>query len=142
MENVYYKRFEEVWKSINCSNANEFAFFLGYARSEKISRLKRADNKFPGIEIIETILKKIPKINARWLLTGEGMMMVEDSLKEYAVNGSLNIAEDGCGMCRIKDAEINKLKSDLLETKDKYISLLEQGEAKKENRPQNSAQAG
>lgn len=37
----------------------------------------------------------------------------------------LDAAEDGCAMCKVKDAEINKWK-------DKYIYLLENGVAKKE----------
>jgi transcriptional regulator with XRE-family HTH domain len=51
----------------------------------------------------------------------------------YANDEKLDITEDGCGMCRIKDNEISKLKSELLSTKDKYIFLLENAVPKKEN---------
>jgi len=51
---------------------------------------------------------------------------------EYSNDEKLNVANDPCPFCAQKDAEINKLTKDLLETKDKYIHLLEKGEIKKE----------
>jgi len=94
------------------------------------------------LNFVHKLKLKFSNLNFEWLIFGEGNMFLNAGPKFYPDNEKLNITEDGCGMCRIKDAEISKLKSDLMAIKDKYIALLEQGEAKKENASQNRAQAG
>jgi len=56
----------------------------------------------------------------------------ESQSKQYAENDRQNAVNEPCPCCAQKEAEISKLTRDLLETKDKYIHLLEKGEIKKE----------
>lgn len=95
---------------------------------------KMLDNETCDIKTIEKI--------AKYFRVSVSFFFDEKDSIVYPSIEKLNVIEDGCGMCTVKDAEISKLKSDLMAIKDKYIYLLEYGEAKKENGPQNSAQAG
>lgn len=66
-----------------------------------------------GSEKVLKILKTYPDINPNWLITGEGNMLkesglVRDILPEYGLN-----------------SEMNKLKKENLELKDKIIELYE-----------------
>lgn len=56
-------------------NAGEFATLLEVQRSN-ISHILNGRNK-PGASLIEKMLTVFPELNARWLLTGEGNMLIE-----------------------------------------------------------------
>lgn len=88
---------------------------LGYPKSEKLSRLTRESVKdnLPSFDILQDILKAFPEINARWLLTGEEDMVVEESRFQYGF----------CKECLKKEGEINRLEKQCA-AKDKRIEEL------------------
>ncbi len=58
-------------------SAGELAEITGVQRSN-ISHIFNGRNK-PGAQFIENFLNAFPEINARWLLTGNGSMLTENS---------------------------------------------------------------
>lgn len=75
-------------------------------------------------------------------MTIEQLFRMSTKSEQCKNNEGLQILEDGCPNCREKDKEISKLKSDLLDTQNKYIHLLEKGEVKKEIAPASNQKAG
>lgn len=63
--------------------AGELAEITEVQRSN-ISHIFNGRNK-PGAQFIEKFLLAFPEINARWLLTGEGSMLIESSDKSNSV---------------------------------------------------------
>lgn len=76
--------------------AGELAVMLDVQRSN-ISHILNGRNK-PGAALIEKLLMVFPDLNARWLLTGEGIMSqdsnVEEKVKEPVAKAQLEIDED------------------------------------------------
>lgn len=76
----FFNRLEQIRKYKKIGSINQFATqLLGYKSSEKINRLKNEGNK-PSMNIINDILKAVPEVNSAWLLTGEGDMLVNQSV--------------------------------------------------------------
>lgn len=63
------------YKSVS---AGELSSLLEVQRSN-ISHILNGRNK-PGASFIERFLKSFPDLNARWLLTGEGQMVVNSTI--------------------------------------------------------------
>ena len=55
-------------------NPNSLSIVLGYAGSEKISRLFRKEDAKPSYDIIYDISNKFEDINIEWLISGKGEM--------------------------------------------------------------------
>ena len=56
---------------------NRFAELLGWT-PQYLAKLLRGDNF--GLQPVLTLLEKLPEINARWLLLGEGSMLNDDKV--------------------------------------------------------------
>lgn len=54
-------------------NQNSFSVKIGYGAPTTHKILTKQNN--PGFEYLQAILKAYPKVNARWLITGEGKML-------------------------------------------------------------------
>lgn len=88
---------------------------LGYDEAEKIRRLTRKgqEKNMPSFQIIQDILNVFPEINARWLITGEEDMLVEEPRAQYGF----------CKECLKKEGEIRRLEKECA-AKDKRIEEL------------------
>lgn len=53
-------------------NQNSFSVSIGY-RAPTTAKILNGQNN-PGFEYLQSILTKYKKVNARWLITGEGKM--------------------------------------------------------------------
>lgn len=72
----FFKRLEAIMIHYNIASVNELAIkHLNYDSSQKINRLKK-EGTSPSAEIIADIIEKWPEINANWLLTGTGAMII------------------------------------------------------------------
>lgn len=56
---------------------------LGYARSERVRKVMAGEN-LPGYEMLADIARNFANINYHWLLTGEGVPIVEPSTSQAA----------------------------------------------------------
>jgi transcriptional regulator with XRE-family HTH domain len=63
-------------------SAGDLAEILEVQRSN-ISHILNGRNK-PGAVFIEKLLQAFPNVNARWLLTGEGTMLVSNATNEIS----------------------------------------------------------
>ncbi len=89
----YYERISEISKNQGFKSVNKFAKEgLGYASSEKINRLKDSSKK-PSIDIILDISNKFEKINADWLLTGRGEMLISESTPHLSTDSIIDLTE-------------------------------------------------
>ncbi|MHA1974431.1 MAG: hypothetical protein ACTSW1_15645 [Candidatus Hodarchaeales archaeon] len=66
------------------TNPTRFGALLGYNNSENIRKLLNTQNANPGLRILNDIISRFPEINAHWLITGEGNMILdhEDKLND------------------------------------------------------------
>lgn len=98
-------------------NAAQLGVALGYGPNPaKLYRILKSDDKGPSVKIIQDILKTFPNINARWLITGETEMHLEEPHIKYGI----------CNDCKEKDIIIKFLKTECAE-KDKLIEELKRG---------------
>ncbi|OFX52411.1 MAG: hypothetical protein A2066_21690 [Bacteroidetes bacterium GWB2_41_8] len=118
MKYAVNQRLFEFLENQEISNV-EFQKTIGIKNPQQISNWKKLNEPIPKDHLISTI-SCYGKLNGHWLLTGEGNMLIE---QEKAAKGyqapviKLDIAEDGCAMCREKDKRIALM--------DKHIELLE-----------------
>jgi hypothetical protein len=106
-------RLEKIIKQYS-NNPKQFGETLGYGPNPaKLYRLMQDENKRPSVKIIQDIIKAFPHVNARWLLTGEEDMLVEESKFQYGF----------CKECLKKEGEISRLEKECA-AKDKRIEEL------------------
>lgn len=55
----------------------DFAKAMGYSYNSVVENIVGKRQTKPGFEVLNTILKTFPQVNATWLMTGEGEMMVD-----------------------------------------------------------------
>jgi hypothetical protein len=128
---IINQRLDEFLKSEKISN-EEFRKAIGLNAKAQVSNWLTGKEPIPKDHIINTIIA-YKKLNGRWLLTGEGDMYSEINKVECKNESELPISMDisaktnNCLDCFEKQKEIERLKTELLETKDKYITLLEEG---------------
>jgi hypothetical protein len=104
-------------------NAAQLGVALGYGPNPaKLYRILKSDDKGPSVKIIQDILKAYPKINARWLITGESDMLLEEPMVKYEI----------CKDCKEKDIIIKFLKEECME-KDRRIEELQKGAKSQSN---------
>ncbi len=72
-------RIEAVIKWANMST-NYFARYIGLARGENLYQIKRGNNGI-SLDVADRIVAKFPQIDKLWLLTGEGQMFSDDSMR-------------------------------------------------------------
>jgi transcriptional regulator with XRE-family HTH domain len=92
---------------------NELGRRLGYGDNPaKLYRLKD-ETKNPSVQIIQDILKAFPEINARWLITGNDDMLVEEDRTRYGfskecikLEAKIELLEK---QCAAKDKQIQEL---------------------------------
>ncbi|WP_159109142.1 S24 family peptidase [Elizabethkingia anophelis] len=78
----FFERITAIIDYYGIRNVNEFAKdHLGYSSSEKINRLKK-ENTSPSFEILNDISNKFVQINNKWLLTGEGEMLISSNTSQ------------------------------------------------------------
>lgn len=128
-------------KLINYLNENPTSFGdkLESTSGENIRLITKNDKANPGLNILSEILNKYPQVNPRWLLNGEGDMLVQeaDNKAGYPDNDIQNHVNEPCPNCAAMQAEINRLNNKLIESKEETISALK-GD-KKEVKSKNSA---
>jgi transcriptional regulator with XRE-family HTH domain len=106
-------RLEKILKQYEI-NAKKLGESLGYGNNPaKLYRLLNDENNNPSIQIIQDILKAFPMINARWLITGEEEMLLEEGRVQYGF----------CKECIKKEAIIEELRRQG-DAKDKRIEEL------------------
>ena len=74
-----WQRVEAVIKWANMST-NYFARYIGLARGENLYQIKRGNNGI-SLDVAERVVAKFPQIDKLWLLTGEGQMFCDSSLR-------------------------------------------------------------
>jgi len=101
------------------------------------------NNTKPSVEGLQKILRYLPDIDARWLLTGEGEMLNQsEAILEMVEEPKATYKNNCCELCREKDKQIEGLKADKEELiKDKEW-LKSQIEPKKETTNEDSTQSG
>lgn len=86
------KRFEEIMQNYGL-NANSFAKHID-ANYTTVRSVAKGESK-PGYDLLHKIAMKLPELNGRWLLTGEGEMMnpeiyrFNESIEGYRVKEPL-----------------------------------------------------
>lgn len=83
-----------------------FSERTGYSE-QSISKLMKGQTQSPKSDLIAQIAILFPNVNLRWLLIGEGEMFIDNQNGENLL------------------LEISQLKSELLDSKNKVIELLE-----------------
>lgn len=77
-ENKNWQRLEAVLRWANMS-ANYFAHHIGLSRGENLYQIKRGNNGI-SLNLAERIVNHFPQINRLWLLTGDGEMLVNETV--------------------------------------------------------------
>ena len=77
-ENKNWQRLEAVLRWANVS-ANYFAHHIGLSRGENLYQIKRGNNGI-SLNLAERIVNHFPQINRLWLLTGDGEMLVNETV--------------------------------------------------------------
>lgn len=72
-----HSRLLDVIKYKTGGRQNKFAELLGWT-PQYLAKLLRGDNF--GLQPVLTLLEKLPEINARWLLLGDGSMLNDDKV--------------------------------------------------------------
>lgn len=72
-------RLSEIIKYRTGGKQTAFATFMGWS-PQYLSKLVRGENF--GIAPVIALLQRLPEINARWLLLGEGKMLQDEKLSE------------------------------------------------------------
>ncbi len=65
-------------------SVNSFAFSIGLHRSENLYQIKKGNNGISR-ELAGMISAKYPQISKAWLLTGEGDMFTDETLKRVSI---------------------------------------------------------
>lgn len=73
-----WERLDQVIKWTGLS-VNAFAESIGLKRAENLYQIRKGNNGISHI-LSESIVKKHPEINKLWLLTGEGVMLLDKSV--------------------------------------------------------------
>lgn len=108
-------------------SAGELATILEVQRSN-ISHILNGRNK-PGAAFIEKLLITYPDLNARWLLTGDGIMK-ESHKNNMVIESEVTTKDESIGPKINKHIEINKLNApQTVEDKhiDKVVLLMSDG---------------
>ncbi|MGE0636029.1 MAG: helix-turn-helix transcriptional regulator [Bacteroidia bacterium] len=79
MLKTFSNRIEFLIEKLGYKNVSDFSKALGYAQSEKVSRLLRDENNKPSFDIIQDITNKFEKVNIKWLITGVGNWNTENN---------------------------------------------------------------
>jgi transcriptional regulator with XRE-family HTH domain len=81
----------------------------------------------PSGEVLSKILNAFPNLNARWLLTGQGDMHIQNGTTGSIIKYGNGVGEPEVNYVRLKnlEEENSHLKDELLNCKTKYIALLE-----------------
>lgn len=61
-------------------NKNSLSVKLGFTANTSITRLANHPDRYPSFEILSLILKSFPEISAKWLILGEGKMLIQDEV--------------------------------------------------------------
>lgn len=115
---MFKTRLLDIIKHLN-SNPTKFGKDLGYSSSEKIRRLTKDENAYPSFQILRDICVAHPQINAKWLLTGDGEMLLTETNKYLVPEAQYKI----CPLCNEKD-EQNKALKKLINTQEEFIEHL------------------
>lgn len=86
-------RLLDIIKYKTAGRQKPFAEFMGWT-PQYLTKLLRGDNF--GLQPVLTLLEKLPEINARWLLLGEGSMLNNDkvsALRREAISHVQSILE-------------------------------------------------
>lgn len=91
-----WQRIEAVIKWANMST-NYFARHIGLARGENLYQIKRGNNGI-SLDVADRVINKFPQVDKLWLLTGEGQMFAEVSMRSaqipfYNTDVELGVAE-------------------------------------------------
>jgi hypothetical protein len=71
-------------------NANSFSQSIGNNSNVVISKILRGASQ-PSFSTLEKIKESYPDINIDWLLSGEGKMMLDDSIDHNEMMKQLNV---------------------------------------------------
>jgi len=85
------KRFKK-WLDYNDINSNKLAENINVSRAT-ISHIISGRNK-PSVDFLYKILNKYPELNLNWLVTGNGSMKINNSIKKTIVNKVVVFYED------------------------------------------------
>jgi len=107
-------RIEEILKKYHL-NPKKLGERLGYAKPDKLYRLLKDDTNSPSVQIIQDILRAFPDINARWLISGDDDIVLEDSRVQYGY----------CKECLKKEGVIEYQEKEL-KRKEQEIAMLNQ----------------
>lgn len=76
---TFFDRVLQIIDYKKIKSVNEFALnYLNYDAPQKINRLKKENSK-PSYDILLDIVNKFEEINPKWLLTGKGEMLRQDT---------------------------------------------------------------
>lgn len=98
-----WQRIEAVIKWANMST-NYFARYIGLARGENLYQIKRGNNGI-SMDVADRIVTKFPQVDKLWLLTGEGQMFVDQSLRGAQIPFYNVDVEEGIGHLDNLEAE-------------------------------------
>lgn len=101
----------------------EFASLLGVSR-QTITNIT-SNSVRPSLEVIEKILKQYPRVNARWLITGEGEMFSDQQQEPEKI-----LKESGASY----NCENCKRLNNIIEKQEKLIDQLEKRLSQETNR--------
>lgn len=119
-KNLVSERFNSLLAALNL-NVPDMARYLGYERSDKLYNISKG-KYLPSFEIMYDITKKFVRVNANWLLTGEGSMFRDNNNPESASltctpeTASISPAEEAIiyKMYKEKEAKIEELNVKML----------------------------
>lgn len=132
-------RFQQIIEYKTNGKQKEFAKLMGWS-PQYLSRLVSGSGGL-GISPVETIIRKIPELNARWFLTGEGSMLNELSadfiytllsLEKYIPVMTADEQEKlACG-CHFDADTIERWETDLQERTSRFANIFAQAYIKQQ----------
>ncbi len=77
----------------------------------------------PNLDIIEALLKLVPGLNARWLITGKGKMFEEADLIENETYKEKHVPEEPDSSYGNKEVDIENIREKFNSVLDEFVQL-------------------
>jgi hypothetical protein len=116
---------ERLKKIIGELNASEKSFSISVGiKPQNITQFKNGERPIPS-KLWVAVIRQFPQFNARWIITGEGDMYIQNGTTGSIIKSANRVSEPEINYGKVKELEDenSKLKNELLQCKDKIIEI-------------------